>query len=74
MLLRVGNLFDLHFLYLTLYSTTVTLLGLLKPVVLFVHVILVARMYANLWPLFPIIDVKIGQIRELKVREEDLPK
>jgi hypothetical protein len=57
-------LFYLHFLYLTYYSITATLSGLLKPVVLIVHLILVAGKYVNL-PLFPVADVKIGRIRIL---------
>jgi hypothetical protein len=57
-------LFHLHFLYLTYYSTTVTLLGLLKLVVLIVYLILAARKYVNL-PLFPVLDVKIRWIRIL---------
>lgn len=65
------QLFHLHFLHPTHHSATATLSGLLKPVVLIVHPIPVARKYANL-PLFPVPDVKIGWIgilqRELKVR------
>jgi len=56
-------LFDLHFLHQTRHSATEILSGLLNPAVQSVHLTpAAARKYADLRLLFPVLDVKLGQI------------
>jgi hypothetical protein len=67
--------FDLNSLHQTRHSATVTPSGLQKPAVQSVHS-QAARKHADLRPLFPVLDAKLGQReiqqRELKVRGKAL--
>lgn len=73
--LRARDLFDLHFLYQTHHSAIVILSGLLNLVMLSVC-LQAARKYADLRPLFLVLNVKLTQIeiRWVKVRGKVLLK
>jgi hypothetical protein len=72
-------LFNLHFPYQTNYSITEILSGLLNQAVQSLYSTPAAtREYMDLWPLFPVLDIKLRQReirqRELKVRGLTTPK